>query len=266
MIAVLHATRAELTKILTLPGVWIFLGVMLALDVLVLAQPARLFAEAVAAITPDGVIEIFTGQPEPATEAILGLLVSSSLQISMLLPILAAVIAGQEFRSGQLGLTVLAMPRRGGLLVAKILALTAFLLCVAILIAGVSTAFMYAAVKDWNPGLLLSGDAFLGHGKFVVFAVLFSLTGFAITVIARGTLAGVTVVVALIALTMTQVPSGTAPALDSLLPVSAGRNLLLDAGVNRLSAGPGHGLLMLVGWALVTTVVAGITLGGRDAR
>jgi ABC-2 type transport system permease protein len=261
-----YVIRAELTKILTLPRVWMCTGVILALHVLALLQPAELFAGAVADITPDGTIEIFVGEPEPATAAILGLLVSSSLQISLLLPILAAVIAGQEFRSSQLGLTVLAIPRRGRLLVGKTLAATGYLLVVSVLIAAISTAFMYAAVRDWNPGLLLSTDAFLGHGKFVVFAVLFSLTGSAITVIARSTLIGIIVSVALSAITMTQVLAGAAPALDALFPVSAARNLLLDSDLSRLTAGPEHGLVVLVGWTLATTVLAGISLRRRDAR
>ncbi|MFI6507688.1 ABC transporter permease [Streptosporangium sp. NPDC050855] len=264
--AVLHATRAELSKILTLPGVWIVTGIILALDVLVMSASAGLYAEAVANITPDGIIEIFIGEPQPATGAVLDMLVAASLQIGVFLPIPAAVIAGQEFRSHQLGLTVLAVPRRGRLLAAKVLATTAYLLAVAVLIAGISTAFTYAAVKDWNPGLLLTGDAFLGQGRFVVFAVLFSLTGFAVTVIARSTLIGIVVTVVLLALTMMRSPDRTGPGLDAFLPAGAGRNLLLDAGANHLSAGPVHGLLVLVGWALVTTLIAGITLGRRDAR
>lgn len=260
------AVRAELTKILTLPRVWIATGVVLGLHALVLIQSVRLNAEAVAGITPDGVIEIFTGTPQPATEAILGLLAASSLQMGLLVPVLAAVIAGQEFRSNQLGVTVLAMPRRGRLIAAKAVATAAHLLLVAVLIAGISTAFMYAAVEDWNPGLLVTGAAFLGHGRFVAFAVLSGLTGFGITVIARSTLVGVIVTIAQIAVTMTQALAGAAPALDALLPVSAARNLLLDPGINRLTAGPGHALLVLIAWAGVTTAVAGITLGRRDAR
>ncbi|MER6000222.1 hypothetical protein ABT120_16755 [Nonomuraea angiospora] len=114
----MSAVRAELTKILTLPRVWIATGVVLGLHALVLIQSVRLNAEAVADITPDGVIEIFIGTPQPATEAILGLLAASSLQMGLLVPVLAAMIAGQEFRSNQLGVTVLAVPRRGRLIAA----------------------------------------------------------------------------------------------------------------------------------------------------
>lgn len=266
MSAVFPAIRSELIKICTLPGTWLTTGVVLTLHTLAHLQAAPLFAEAVADITPDGMIEIFIGRPEPAAEALLEQLVASSLQMGLFLPILAVVMAGQEFRSHQLGATVLAVPRRGRLLVAKILAAAGYLLFVAVLIAGISTAFMYAAVESWNPGLLLTSDAFLGHGKFVVFAVLFSLTIFAITIIVRGALAGIVAAAVLITLTMTQVATAIAPALDALLPLSAGRNLLLNPETNQLSAGPVHALCVLAGWTLVTTALARVALGVRDAR
>lgn len=154
------AVRAELAKILTLRGAWAVTGVILALHVLVLAQQAGLYAEAVAGITPDGVIEIFVGQPEPAERAIIAAVVAGALQVGVFLPVLAAVVAGQEFRAGQLGVTLLAMPRRGRVLAAKLLATGLFVLAVAVVMAGVSVGFMYAAVKDWNPGLLVTGETF----------------------------------------------------------------------------------------------------------
>lgn len=256
------AVRAELAKILTLRGAWAVTGVILALHVLVLAQQAGLYAEAVAGITPDGVIEIFVGQPEPAERAIIAAVVAGALQVGVFLPVLAAVVAGQEFRAGQLGVTLLAMPRRGRVLAAKLLATGLFVLAVAVVMAGVSVGFMYAAVKDWNPGLLVTGETFLGHARFLAFAVTYSLIGLAVTVAARSSLAGVVCTVVLFAVTMIQ----AAPDLDVLLPLSAARNLLLDPGVNDLSAGRGHGLLVLCGWAAVTAAVAGVALRVRDAR
>lgn len=266
MSAVLAATRAELTKIYTLPSVWLTTGAILALQILVSIPAMGLAADAVANITPDGTIEIFIGQPQPATRALTEYLVASSFQMSVFLPVLAAIIAGQEFRSRQLGLTVLAVPRRGRLLVAKTLAAAAYLAVVAILIVAISTAVLYDAVRDWNPGLLLTDAVFLGHAKFVAFAVLFPLIGFAATIVGRGVLAGILVSVALIGVTMTQVLAATAPAVDALLPVSAGRNLLLDPELSDLQAGPAHALTVLIGWTLAAVVAAGITLHRRDAR
>jgi hypothetical protein len=260
----LAAAHAELTKILTLPSVRIATAIILGLHVLILLEPARLIAHAVATITPNGTIEIFTGHPQPATAAITGLLVTSSLQVSLFLPVLGAIIAGQEFRSRQLGATVLAMPRRARLLAAKTLAASAYLLAVAIVIAGMSTAFIYSAIRNWKPGLLLTGGVFLGQEKFLAFAVLYSLTGAAITIVARSTLTAIIVTVALITVTMTRVLAGAAPALDALLPLGAGRNLLLNPDLNRLTASPENGLFVLAGWAAVITVCAGITLSRRD--
>ncbi|APU15107.1 ABC-2 family transporter protein [Actinoalloteichus sp. GBA129-24] len=260
------AIRSELTKIVTLPGVWIFTGIILGLHVFVLAQPLDLSIEAIENMTPDGDVEVFIGLPQPAEEAVLGLLAGSSLQLSLLLPALAAVIAGQEFRSHQLASTLLATPRRGRLFAAKVLAATLCLLLVAVLIAGISTAFTYVVIRDWNPSLLISAEALLINGSFLAFAVLFALVGLAVTIAARSTLVGVVVTVALIALTMTQALTSIAPALDALTPLSAGRNLLLDPGINELTAGPMHGLIVLVCWAAAAIGVAGVAIARRDAR
>jgi hypothetical protein len=264
--AVLAATRAEMTKIRTLRGVWIFTGILLALQVLILLQTAGPTADAVANITPDGVIEIFADQPEPATRAILDLLIASSLQMGLFLPALGALVAGQEFRSRQLGITTLAVPRRGRLLVAKSLAVTVQMLVTALLIAALSTAATYHAVKDWNPGLLLTPDAFIGQAAFVVFAVSVALTGYALTVLARNTLAGIVASLGLLAVTMTQALAGVAPQVDALFLFSAARNLLLSPEMNQLTAGPMHGLLVLLSWAVLSTLVAGIAHSRRDVR
>ncbi|HEX8627825.1 MAG TPA: hypothetical protein VF755_06615, partial [Catenuloplanes sp.] len=200
----------------------------------VLYHQAELTAEAVATIGPDGLIEIFIGQREPANAALLDFLAGSSLQIGIFLPGLAVLIAGQEFRGRQLGVTLLAVPRRGRLLAAKALAATGYLLVTAILVAAISTAFLYVAIRDWNPGLLLSADALTGHARFVGFAVLFSLVTFATTIIVRSALTGVVATVVMIAIPMTQVLAGIAPALDALFPVSAGRNLLLNGAMSEL--------------------------------
>ncbi|GII84509.1 hypothetical protein Ssi03_24990 [Sphaerisporangium siamense] len=55
------------------------------------------------------------------------------------------------------------------------------------------------------------------------------------------------------------------PALDALLPVSAGRNLLLDPAGDDLTAGPWHPAAVLVAWPLIATLAAGVLLARRDA-
>jgi hypothetical protein len=260
------AVHAELTKLRTLPRVWVVTAVVLAIQVLVLTQPMGLIARAVAGMTPDGTIEIFTGKPQQADTAILGLLRASSLQSGLFLPMVAAVVGGHEFPTGQLGLSALAVPRRGVLVTAKFVAVGLYLLVLSAVVAVLSTVFVYLSVRDWNPGLVVSGPAVLGQARFVAFAVLFSLTTLAITLLARSTLVGIAVTVVLVVLTMAQLLATAAPGVDVLLPMSAARNLLLDASVNTLNASPAQALVVLVAWAVVGTAAAGWTVARRSAR
>lgn len=220
MIALMAPIRAELTKIVTLRSVWLVFAAVLGLQILVDAQALSLYADAVSKITEDGMIEIFVGQPEPAEAAMIDGLVASSLEMSVFLPSLAAVMAGQEFRGRQFGLSVLAVPRRGRLIAAKLAAAAVFLLLAALSIVAVSTTFTYLAVKDWDPGLLLTAEAVLGQTKFVAFSVLFCLAVYAITLITRSTLVAILVSVALVAVSMAQAFANV-PGVDALLPVSA---------------------------------------------
>ncbi|GII05777.1 ABC transporter permease [Planobispora takensis] len=261
------AARAELTKIATLRGVRLLTGVIVGLHVLMLAQNVSAETEAVSKITADGMIERFPGIVRPAREALVEYLATSSFQMCLFLPCIAAVIAGQEFRAGQLGTSLLAVPRRGLLIGAKTLAAGGFLLSVAAVIAAISTAFMYVTVKGWNPGLPVSADAWIAQAKFLTYAVLSGLITFAITMVARSTLVGILITAVLTVLTMSQIPAAFTPALDALVPLSAGRNLILVPEESlRLSAGPGHAMVVLVTWPLLATVTAAVALGRRDAR
>lgn len=264
--AALAATRAELTKILTLRSTWTVTAAILALHLLICAANLQRNTDAVAAITPDGLIELFVGEPRPAYQAIVDFLVSSSFQMGLFLPSLAAVLAGQEFRAHQLGQSVLAVPGRGMLVTTKTVAVAAYLLIVSLVIAAISSAFLYAAVKGWDPAVVTSGDALLGQARFLIFAVLSALVGYAVTIISRSTLIGIVASVALIAVTMTQALAVSVPALDALFPLSAGRNLVLNPADSQLTAGPAHAMVVLVSWPILTTAVAGLLLARRDAR
>jgi hypothetical protein len=244
----------------------LFTAIILGMHVVLTALNFPRTADSVAAIAPAGMIEMFPGEPEPVYPALIEFMTASSLQMCLFLPALAAVIAGQEFRSRQLGQSLLAVPRRGRLIAAKTLATAAFLLVVSALIALVSAAALYAAVRDWDPGMMTSTGALLGQSKFLSYAVLTALVGLAFGILARSSLAGILLTVGLTALTMTQLPLSFAPALDALLPMSAGRNLLLNPGTEPpLSSGPTKAMLVSVAWPLITLAAAGLSLARRDA-
>jgi len=260
------ALRAELTKIARLRGTWIVTGAILALHVLITVANVPNNVDAVAAITPDGRIEIFAGESRPAEPALIEMLLASSLQMGLFLPVLGAVLAGSEFRGGQLRVSLLAVPRRSTLALAKTAAVGVHLFGVAVVVAVVSTAGLHYAVRNRFPGLLGSAEALRGQAAFLAFAVLSALVGAAVTLIVRSTLVGVLATVAILAVTMTQVLAVAAPQVDAVFPLSAGRNLLLDPAAARLTAGPAHALAVLVAWPVLTTAVAGVLLARRDAR
>ncbi len=263
MSALLAVARAELTKIVTLRSVWLTLGAVLAIQVLVSALSLSLYADAVAAITPDGMIEIFVGQPQEAEQAMLESLVASSLQMCIFLPVVAAVVAGQELRGRQLRTSLLAVPARGRLMTAKLVAATVFLLVPASLVALVSAVFTHLAVQEWKPGLVVSPAALSAQARFIAFAVALCLVTYAITLAARSIVVAVVAAVILTTVTMGQL---VAPGLDRWLPVSAGRNLLLDpVSTPDLTSGPVLAALVLVAWVLVTGTGAGASLARRDA-
>lgn len=268
MTGALSLVSSEVTKIRTLPGVWLAAGILLALHVLVLQVQSSFYVRAVSDITPAGMIEIIPGLPEPAGPAIVGDVVAASLQVGLFVCVLGAVAAGSEFRTGQLGSSVLAVPSRLSLVVAKTVATGLCALVVGLTMAAASTASMYVAVRSWDPTILVSPAALAGQARFLLFVVTSTITAASITLIARRALVGVLAVGVLISLTVTQVVAALASGVDALLPVSAARNLLLTPGPGEvpLTAGPVQGALVLVGWAVVTTIAAALTLQRRDAR
>lgn len=263
MSAHVAVVRSELTKIITLRSVWLTLGGVLALQVLVGAMSVSLYSDAVAAMTPDGIIEIFVGQPQDAEQAMLESLVASSLEMCIFLPVVAAVIAGQEFRGRQLRTSLLAVPARGQLVTAKLVAAGVFLLLPALLVAAVSTLFTYLAVRQWQPGLVVSEAALSAQARFVVFAVALCLVTYAVTLVTRSVVVAVMVAVVLTAVAMSQ---ALAPTLDRWLPVSAGRNLLLDpVSTPDLTSGPTLAVAVLATWVVVLGIVAGAAFTRREA-
>ncbi len=258
--------RSELTKLVTLPRIWVITAIVVGLQALLLTQVLHLYTHAVQTITPNGMIEIFHGKPQQAEHGVLSQLVAASLQGGLFLPVIATAAGGHEFRAGQLGVSVLAAPSRAVLLIGKVVAVGLYILAVASVIAGLSAGTIYLAVRDWNPMLVVSGEALGGQARFLAFALLYSLTTLGFTLLARSMLVGIMVTIVLALVTMTQLATAIAAPLDALLPMSAARNLLLDPEVNHLTSGQGSGLLVLSGWAVASLSVAGLAFVRRDVR
>ncbi|WP_433088311.1 hypothetical protein ACQP1P_20265 [Dactylosporangium sp. CA-052675] len=249
----MSAVRAELAKLRAARTAWIATGVLLAIHVLVQCEALGLTRDAVAAIAPDGTIELFIGERQPATRALLDQAAGSSLQMCLFLPVLGAILGGLEAR--RLGAALLAVPRQGRLVLAKTVAVAAWLAVVCVLVSVISVAFLWLAA-----GVMWSAVA--PQALFLGYAVLYSLIGHAFALAGRGMLAGLLGVVAVTAVTMTQ----AAPRwLDALWPLSAGRNLLLDPHVDdALSSGRLVAALVVAAWAALALTVAAVVVRRRD--
>lgn len=267
MIGVLSIIRSELTKVLTLRSLWVMTGVILALNLFFQYQTLGFNIDAVVNVRPDGM----TGSGGQLIHAETELRQTIGVTVfnpGLLFPILGAMLAGAEFRSGQLGLSVVAVPNRTRLILGKILAATVYVFVLALVCIALAAAFTYVAVRDWNPGMLWSADMLAVEARVLLFAITITLIGAGITLLTRRTLTGIIATVVLIMLTMTQVVAMVSPAVDAFLPLSAARNLLLqgrDAGAP-LTGSAEHGAIVLTVWALVTSIVAALAIKRRDAR
>lgn len=266
----IHAIRAELTKTITLPSVKLVPAALAALLAFLIASNMSSVRQDLANITSDGRIELYVGQLVPAEQALTEFVVALPLQVMLFIWVIGAVTAGTEFRSGQIGQSLLTVPPRGRLIVAKAAALTLVSLVVGVLFALIATAGMYFAVRDWDPSFLWSQDVLIGHGSMIFAAIAMNLTALGVTLIARRTLVGVIAMAVFLGIMMTQIVALISPTIDALLPASALRNLMLAGNVTEpvppLTAGPEHALITLGVWALVSLIVAVIVLRRRDAR
>ncbi|MFI5915981.1 hypothetical protein [Dactylosporangium sp. NPDC051541] len=243
--------RAEVFKLRTSRAAWIGFASLLALHVLVLWQGLDMTRAAVDAIAPNGTIEIFVGERRPAGPALIELTAGGSLQMCIFLPGLGALLGGRDAR--RLGAGLLAVPQRHRLFASMTAAAALWLLVLATAVALCSMLFTFLAIREWNSGLVLSADTLRTQALFVMYAVVYSLIGYAFALAGRGVLVGLLGVVALTALTMTQV---AVPSLDTLLPLSAGIHLVLEGRVS--------GALVIAGWGAVALGGAWLVVRRRD--
>lgn len=266
MIAAIHA---ETTKIRTLRSLLVFSAALVVLHVAMQAIQLSLYVDAVAGIDTSGMIEIFAGSRVPAVPEMTEQLVATMFTPVPFLPVAGALIAGSEYWSGQIGTSVVAVPSRGRLLAAKAAATTLFTLALCLVLALLTTGFMFVAVKDWNPGLLVSRNVLTGYLRVTLIAVCINLLALGITMLTRRGLFGILAMALLLGLTITQIVAALSPGVDALLPISAARNVLFYGSrgiVPPLTSGPWFAAIVLLGWCAVAVAASVLALQHRDSR
>lgn len=189
----------------------------------------------------------------------------------ILFPLLGATIAGAEFRTGQLGVSLLAVPSRTKMVISKIIATTLYTLGIGIGYAVMSLVTAYLMVKDWQPDLLWSPGVFLQILGGIFFLVVITLITLGFTIITRRTLLGILIMGGFIGVTMTRIIALLSTAMDALTPISAARNFLLQdtampvVGPDFTSSNLTGGVVLML-WLIGVITFSLILMKRRDAR
>lgn len=264
----LGALRHEWIRLRSVRSTWVlFVGALVA---------AGLVALVVARDVTSG------GQSLNDPEAVVSLLTGSSgvgpLSFTALFAGLVGVLAlGQEYRHGQMQTTLTAIPRRGTLLLAKLVMVALFAAITAVLAIGAAYAVGRAQIgAGFDLALLEDGSTLRALGGFVALVVLTSLFGVA--------LAGIVRSIPIAAVVLVGLPLLLEPVLiwalsdDGLgagniaayLPFTAGAQMVNLPGGD----GPGYDLVVLsalaggmtfLGFVAVTTLLSSAVFARRDA-
>lgn len=263
----MHVIRSEFTKFLSLRGVWIITAITTGLFLRVQTTLHGQHVAMIDVIRPDGTADIGFGV-SPVIDEIQHSIGTAALNAGLLLPALGAVLAGLEFKPGQLGLSLVAVPNRARFVVGKLLAITLFTVGVALVFIVVALFLIHLAVHDRHLDATWLLPMAQESARVILFMVTTVLLGAGLTLIARRALAGIIIATVLTTLTMLQVVANVSPAADAWLPISAARNLLLlETNITvPLTGSQWHGAVVLTLWATLSWVVALVLLRRRDAR
>ena len=238
--------RAELSKLATLPFVWLAAGAGL--------------------VVPTGlaVITSFTTTPGSDTGF-------SELAIGVPGAIMLGVAAigseytaeGEEAASTrQITTTLTAVPSRVRLLRAKTAAVVIATMVVAIVAAVLVFATVHLLLGPDAP--VLSGDTVARAGGAVIYWVLMSLLGFGLTVVTRNGIVPMAVlVVNSSAVSITYLLAQRMPTAN-YLPDLAGMRMFTTVRTS-LEISPLTGGLVMAGWVVALLIVAGAVFTRRDA-
>lgn len=193
--------------------------------------------------------------------------VDGVLWAQVLVAVLAVLAATGEFGSGQITLTLLAVPGRLPVLVAKgaSVAVVGFGIGTigAALAMAIPLAFLPAAgiefPIDWPTGAGLA----LGSGLYLAtIAVLATAIG----MLVRGIVAGLATTLPLVTIlpsVVASVPVAFVRDTAAFLPTTAGRVLISDLATSA-SLSPWQGFLVLLAWATALSAAAAVALRVRD--
>ena len=254
------AVRAEWIKLRTLTSTWVTSAITIVITVLFGAGLAMGYA----------------GSPERADDA--KTMISSGSVLGMIVvAVLGALVVTGEYASGQIRSSVMAVPRRGRLFVAKALVVSGFSFVLGVVCVALSYALSYPFMKGHAGSLTDAHYLGLFWGTGLSFAVV-ALMALGLGYLTRSTAGAITVVVSL--LFVAPIPFGLmagrwqwAVKVVGLLPdtvstaVSDPFSLAHHWGRAGTETFLEHwqAIAVFAAWALIPLVIAGVIFTRRDA-
>jgi ABC-2 type transport system permease protein len=243
------AMRAEWTKLRTVPGPgWLLLGVVASMV-------------ALGAVVANSVTCTTVGCAADAAKSSL-----TGVQLGQaVVAVLAVLVVGDEYGTGMIRTTLMAMPRRSVVLAAKALILVAAVLVA----AGLAVAVSLIAGSRML-ALSLSDPATLrAAAGTTLYLALVALLGLGIAAAVRDSAAAVGVTLGLLYLFPILASTVGNPAwhrhLQQISPSNAGLAVQATVGLDTLPIGPWAGLGVLALWATAALLIGGLLLQLRDA-
>jgi ABC-2 type transport system permease protein len=239
------ALHAEWTKARTTAGpAWLLVGI--------LALTPGLSVAAVAAAKAGGAADL----PK---------LSLTGIQLGQaVVALLAVLIVGNEYGTGMIRTTLLAVPNRIAVLTAKMI-----LVVGGVLVAGTAGVAAGVLAARWILPFPLTGPALRAAGGSVLYLVLISLLSVGVAALIRDSAAAVGAVLGLLYLSPILAALFTNPAwhrhVEQIAPTTAGLMIQTTVGVRSLPLGPWAGLGVLALWAAGALVTGAGRLTLRDA-
>ncbi|RMI14061.1 hypothetical protein [Cellulomonas triticagri] len=242
------ALRAELTKALTLRSLWIGAGVILALNVYFAQMNVSLLAD-LAQTLEDGRFVAYDGTVASFETAVRDSILSSPYQSAALfVPLLIAVVCGQEYRTGQIRTTAAAVPNRWRLATVQIIVSVVLGVVVTILAFVMSDVVLLLALPAEGRDVVLSAAGMLVGAKVLTYSAVMSVVAGVLTTVLRSTMPALVAIVAVLVLALSGVLLPLSPLVHGLLPMIAAKTFLFGYAPDATDPSVAAGLVILLGW------------------
>lgn len=269
-LSMLGIVRSEWIKFLSVRSTAWLLGITIALMVGTAALFAATFRAATAMESSgQGNLEVeLTGSLDGIGEFAT---ISGYSMGQLVLVVLAIMVITSEYSTGRIRSTLVAVPSRLPVLLAKaaIVALVAFI--VSALGIGLSFAINSAIFAGTDMGQLTSGGAvraFLGVPLYLAALSVFALGLGAIIRSTPGAIGAAMAIILVLPSVGMLVNNKVVQTIASYLPTSVGERLFMEPMVSDIygpQLGPWQGFAVLCAWALLTVAIGAVLLRTRDA-